>query len=110
MRGSLRLYRRLRIEGRPQSVLLSHLIFDVNRFSPMSANHSQNVERVVSRDPEVLGGKLVFAGTRVPVQTLIDYLKAGETLDRFLDGFPTVEREQAEAYLEMTLKDAEAHA
>jgi uncharacterized protein (DUF433 family) len=76
----------------------------------MSANHSQNVERVVSRDPEVLGGKLVFAGTRVPVQTLIDYLKAGETLDRFLDGFPTVEREQAEAYLEMTLKDAEAHA
>jgi uncharacterized protein (DUF433 family) len=76
----------------------------------MSANHSQNAERVVSRDPEVLGGKLVFAGTRVPVQTLIDYLKAGETLDRFLDGFPTVEREQAEAYLEMTLKDAEAHA
>jgi uncharacterized protein (DUF433 family) len=76
----------------------------------MSANHSQNADRVVSRDPEVLGGKLVFAGTRVPVQTLIDYLKAGETLDRFLDGFPTVEREQAEAYLEMTLKDAEAHA
>jgi len=76
----------------------------------MSANHFQNAERVVSRDPEVLGGKLVFAGTRVPVQTLIDYLKAGETLDRFLDGFPTVEREQAEAYLEMTLKDAEAHA
>ena len=76
----------------------------------MSANHSQNAERVVSRDPEVLGGKLVFAGTRVPVQTLVDYLKAGETLDRFLDGFPTVEREQAEAYLEMTLKDAEAHA
>jgi len=110
MRGPLRLYRRLRIEGRPQSVLLAHLIFGVNRFSPMSANHSQNAERVVSRDPEVLGGKLVFAGTRVPVQTLIDYLKAGETLDRFLDGFPTVEREQAEAYLEMTLKDAEAHA
>jgi len=110
MRGSLRLYRRLRIEGRPQSVLLAHLIFGVNRFSPMSANHSQNAERVVSRDLEVLGGKLVFAGTRVPVQTLIDYLKAGETLDRFLDGFPTVEREQAEAYLEMTLKDAEAHA
>lgn len=76
----------------------------------MSANHSRNAERVVSRDPEVLGGKLVFAGTRVPVQTLIDYLKAGETLDRFLEGFPTVEREQAEAYVEMTLKDAEAHA
>ena len=63
----------------------------------------------MSRDPDVLGGELVFAGTRVPVQTLIDYLKAGETLDRFLDGFPTVDREQAEAYLEMTLKDAESH-
>jgi len=81
-----------------------------NRSSPMSANRPLNAERVVSRDPEVLSGKLVFAGTRVPVQTLIDYLKAGETLDRFLDGFPTVEREQAEAYLEMTLKDAETHA
>jgi len=76
----------------------------------MSANRPLSAERVVSRDPEVLSGKLVFTGTRVPVQTLIDYLKAGETLDRFLDGFPTVEREQAEAYLEMTLKDAETHA
>ena len=46
----------------------------------------------------------------MPVQTLVDYLKSGETLDRFLDGFPTVKREQAEAYLEMTLKDAASHA
>lgn len=69
-----------------------------------------DTKRVVSRDPEVLNGALVFAGTRVPVQTLIDYLKAGETLDRFLEGFPTVKRKQAETYLEMTLKDAEAHA
>jgi uncharacterized protein (DUF433 family) len=52
----------------------------------------------------------VFAGTRVPFQTLIDYLKAGETLDQFLEGFPTVQREQAEAYVEVTLKDAETHA
>jgi uncharacterized protein (DUF433 family) len=51
----------------------------------------------------------VFAGTHVPVQTLIDYLKAGETLDRFLNGFPTVKRKQAEAYLEMTSKDTETH-
>lgn len=65
---------------------------------------------IVSRDPNVMNGALVFAGTRVPVQTLIDYLKSGETIDRFLEGFPTVEREQAEAYLEMTLKDAETHA
>lgn len=75
----------------------------------MSTERPMDTERVVSRDPEVLGGALVFAGTRVPVQTLIDYLKAGETLDRFLEGFPTVEREQAETYLEMTLKDAETH-
>jgi len=65
---------------------------------------------VVSRDPDVLSGELVFSGIRVPVQTLIDYLKTGETLDRFLEGFPTVEREQVEAYLDMTLEGAEPHA
>ncbi len=53
---------------------------------------------------------LVFKGTRVPVQHLIDYLKSGETLDRFLEGFPTVTREQAEAYLQLTLQEADAHA
>ena len=67
-------------------------------------------QHVVSRHPDVVSGALVFAGTRVPVQTLVDYLKSGETLDRFLDGFPSVRREQAEAYLELTLADAEAHA
>lgn len=67
-------------------------------------------DHVVSRDPEVVSGALVFAGTRVPVQTLIDYLKSGETIDRFLDGFPSVGREQAEAYLELTLSEASAHA
>ena len=67
-------------------------------------------DQVVSRDPEVVSGALVFAGTRVPVQTLIDYLKSGETLDRFLDGFPSVAREQAEAYLELTMTEAGSHA
>ncbi|MFQ5571398.1 MAG: DUF433 domain-containing protein [Rhodothermales bacterium] len=67
-------------------------------------------EKIISRDPNVVSGALVFSGTRVPVQILIDYLKAGETLDRFLKGFPTVQREQAEAYLEMTLEEAAAHA
>ena len=71
---------------------------------------TMNLERIVSRDPEVVSGVLVFKGTRVPVQTLIDYLKSGETLDRFLDGFPSVTREQAEAYLELTLDEAAAHA
>ena len=55
--------------------------------------------RIVSHHPDVVSGALVFAGTRVPVQILIDYLKEGETLDRFLEGFPTVSREQAEAFL-----------
>lgn len=59
--------------------------------------------QIVSRNPDIVSGALVFAGTRVPVQTLVDYLKAGETLDRFLEGFPSVRREQAEAYLEMPL-------
>ena len=67
-------------------------------------------ENVVSRHPDVVSGALVFAGTRVPVQVLIDYLKSGETVDRFLDGFPTVSREQTEAYLELTLGEAESHA
>ena len=47
-----------------------------------------------------MGGTPVFVGTRVPVQTLIDYLKAGESIDDFLDGFPTVKREQVVAFLE----------
>ena len=55
---------------------------------------------VVSRSPDVMGGTPVFAGTRVPVQTLLDYLEAGETIDDFLQGFPTVTREQVIAFLE----------
>lgn len=61
-------------------------------------------ERVINRDPEVLGGTLAFAGTRVPVQTLIDYLTEGESLDDFLEGFPSVSREQAESFLQIALK------
>jgi uncharacterized protein (DUF433 family) len=76
----------------------------------MPDDRSPDAARVVSRDPDVLGGELVFAGTRVPVQTLVDYLKAGKTLERFLDGFPSVRREQAEAYLDMTLDDVKRHA
>ncbi len=63
-------------------------------------------KKIVSRDPEVMGGELVFAGTRVEVKTLVDYIKAGHTLDDFLEGFPSVSREQAEAYLETTLDAA----
>lgn len=52
---------------------------------------------VVQIDPEILGGTPVFRGTRVPVKNLLDYLAAGDTLDQFLDDFPTVERPQAVA-------------
>ena len=50
---------------------------------------------VVHSDPGILGGTPVFVGTRVPVQALLDHLEGGETLDRFLDEFPTVSRGQA---------------
>ena len=56
---------------------------------------------VFHADTDILGGTPVFQGTRVPVQTLLDYLEGGETLDDFLDGFPGVSREQAVAFLEM---------
>ena len=52
-------------------------------------------------DPEILSGTPVFAGTRVPVQTLMDYLKAGDRADDFLDDFPTVTREQVAAALDV---------
>ena len=55
---------------------------------------------VISRDREILGGIPVFAGTRVPVQTLLDYLEGGQSLQEFLDDFPTVQRDQAITVLE----------
>ena len=59
------------------------------------------LESVVHSDPEILGGTPVFAGTRVPIKNLLDYLAAGDSLERFLDHFPTVTREQAVAALEI---------
>jgi uncharacterized protein (DUF433 family) len=67
-------------------------------------------EQILSRDPDVMHGALVFAGTRVPVEILVQHLAAGDTLDKFLDDFPTVSREQAVAYLELTLREAESGA
>jgi uncharacterized protein (DUF433 family) len=51
-----------------------------------------------------MGGELVFAGTRVPARALVDYLRAGHTLEAFLDDFPTVRREQAEGYLQASVE------
>ncbi|HYK02713.1 MAG TPA: DUF433 domain-containing protein [Thermoanaerobaculia bacterium] len=56
---------------------------------------------VVHSDPELMGGTPVFVGTRVPLQHLFDYLEAGDSLDEFLESFPTVTREQAIAALEI---------
>ena len=55
---------------------------------------------IVTSSPDILSGAPVFAGTRVPVQAFIDYLEGGETIDDFLAGFPTVNRDQVVAFLE----------
>jgi uncharacterized protein (DUF433 family) len=57
-------------------------------------------QSAVSCNPEIMGGTPVFAFTRVPVQTLLDYLEAGESIDDFLEGFPSVSREQVIGFLE----------
>ena len=62
--------------------------------------------QIYHSDPAIMGGTPVFTGTRVPVDSLIDHLKAGDSLDRFLDGFPSVSREQAEGFLELALEEA----
>lgn len=65
---------------------------------------------VISTNPEILGGTPVFTGTRVPVQTLLDYLEAGHPLSEFLDDFPTVSRELAVRLLEEAKHLLEANA
>jgi uncharacterized protein (DUF433 family) len=59
-----------------------------------------DLKKIVHSDPEIVSGTPVFAGTRVPVQAFLDCLEGGETIDEFLDDFPTVSREQAIAFLE----------
>ncbi len=73
----------------------------------MTANHRHSITdmtaapRVIHSDFEILGGTPVFVGTRVPMKTLLDYLEAGDSLDEFLDHFPSVKREQAIASLKL---------
>jgi uncharacterized protein (DUF433 family) len=57
---------------------------------------------VVASSPDVMGGTPVFAGTRVPIENLLDYLEGGESIEDFLEGFPSVSREQVIAFLEET--------
>ncbi len=66
---------------------------------------TQDISQLINRDPEIMSGTPVFMGTRVPVQTLFDWLEDGEySLDDFLDNFPSVSREQAVAVLEVYRK------
>lgn len=65
---------------------------------------------VVHSDPDILGGTPVFVGTRVPIKTLVDYLESGDSLDEFLDHFPSVSREQAIATLELAKEMLIAYA
>ena len=64
--------------------------------------------RIINIDPEILGGTPVFAGTRVPIKNLFDYLETGETIDYFLDDFEGVSREQEVKVLEMSQKFIES--
>ena len=64
------------------------------------ANIQSGKTPIITSSPDVLGGTPVFANTRVPVQTLIEYLEGGQTIDDFLEGFPTVSHDQVIAVLE----------
>ncbi len=68
-----------------------------------------NTQLILS-SPDILGGTPVFAGTRVPIKNLIDYLEAGDTLDQFLDDFPSVSREHAVQVLELAKEALLSHA
>ncbi|MCI0395947.1 MAG: DUF433 domain-containing protein [Chloroflexi bacterium] len=61
----------------------------------------ETASHLIHSDPDILGGTSVFVGTRVPVKTLLDYLEAGDSLEEFLDHFPSVSREQAVAVLKL---------
>lgn len=65
---------------------------------------------IIHSDPDILGGTPVFTGTRVPIKTLLDYLEAGDSLEVFLDHFPSVSREQAIASLELAKEMLTAYA
>jgi uncharacterized protein (DUF433 family) len=68
------------------------------------------MSQLLHSDPDILGGTPVFVGTRVPVKILLDYLEAGDSLDEFLDHFPSVSREQSVAVLELAKEMLIAHA
>ena len=66
----------------------------------LSVMKTEDLKDVVHCDPEILGGTPVFVGTRVPLQNLVDSLEGGESIEDFLDGFPSVKREQVLAVIQ----------
>ena len=70
------------------------------RKAPSGLCSAMTKQPILSRSLDVMGGIAVFYGTRIPVQNLFDHLKAGETIDDFLEGFPSVTREHVIAFLE----------
>jgi uncharacterized protein (DUF433 family) len=70
---------------------------------------SMDPTQIVHSDPEILGGTPIFAGTRVPVDALIDFLEGGDTIDDFLENYPGVTREQVFAFLEEASRALLAH-
>ena len=67
----------------------------------MAKGSVPRIDAIVSVSPDVMSGAPVFRGARVPIKNLLDYLAAGDSLDEFLDQFPTVKREQAVALIEL---------
>ena len=79
------------------------------RILEMQDEAMANTSTIVHSDPDILGGTPVFVGTRVPVKSLYDHLAAGDTLDEFLENFPSVSRAQAVAALDMAREMTESH-
>jgi uncharacterized protein (DUF433 family) len=77
---------------------------DARRIKAQRLSDNRGVAQAITRDPETMHGTPVFRGTRVPVQTLFDYLEGGDTLEDFLEGFPTVSRALAIQALEEAKK------
>jgi uncharacterized protein (DUF433 family) len=70
----------------------------------------QGLKGIVHSDPDIMGGTPVFVGTRVPVESLFDHLRAGDSIEVFLDGFPSVQREQVLKVLEVVQHEILAHS
>jgi len=83
---------------------------DVELETGLITGHAGAPGLIEHRDPEILGGTPVFRGTRVPIRSLFDYLEGGDTLDEFLRQFPSVQREQAIALLDLARQALAADA